>query len=190
LGEVLKVLKAGPWRVLAYVPGLTENTVAEVSGPNLRVMVEPLDMEEVCRTCDAVLCQSGSGTVATALHAGRPVLMLPMHMEQLLSARRVQALGAGLYLTEDRIDQLGAALQRLTGQPGFTEAARSFARRHGRAEGNRVAEAIAARCVELMNLPPAQLPGVPAPPGGETPAAARTGAAAAAVPATLEAQST
>lgn len=149
LGEVLKSLKAGPWRVLAYIPGLTQATVAEVSGPNLRVLVDPVDMHEVCRNCEAVLCQSGSGTVATVLHAGKPVIMLPMHMEQLLFARRVQALGAGVYLTEDRLDQLAATVQRVIERPSFAEAARSFARRYAWPQGNRVAETIAHRCVEL-----------------------------------------
>ncbi|HET7864555.1 MAG TPA: glycosyltransferase, partial [Burkholderiaceae bacterium] len=149
LGEVLKQLKAGPWRVLAYIPGLTQATVAEISGPNLRVVVDPVDMDEVCRSCDAILCQSGSGTVATALQAGKPVVMLPMHMEQLLFARRVQALGAGVHLTEDRIDQLASSLQRVLTQQSFTEAASAFARRYAWPEANRVAEAIAMRCVEL-----------------------------------------
>jgi UDP:flavonoid glycosyltransferase YjiC (YdhE family) len=149
LGEVLKSLKTGPWRVLAYIPGLTQATVAEVSGPNLRVLVDPVDMDEVCRSSEAVLCQSGSGTVATVLHAGKPVIMLPMHMEQLLFARRVQALGAGIYLTEDRLDQLVTTVQRVIERPSFAEAARSFARRYSWPEGNRVAETIARRCVEL-----------------------------------------
>lgn len=121
-------------------------------------------MEEVCRSCDAVLCQSGSGTVATALHAGKPVVMLPMHMEQLLFARRVQALGAGLHLTEDRIGQLEACLRRVLTQPGFTEAARSFARRYAWPDGNRVADTIALRCVELMQgttTPPPSEPQAP-----------------------------
>jgi hypothetical protein len=190
LGEVLKALreiraaggaqpgpggamKPGPWRVLAYIPGLNAATVAAASGPGLRIMVDPLDMQAVCRDCDAVLCQSGSGTVATALHAGKPVLMLPMHMEQLLFARRVQALGAGLYLTEDRIAQLPALLQRLAAQPGFGDAARAFARRHARPAGNRVAQAIAARCEQLMHgthTPPAT-------PGTQAPVAAAPAAA-------------
>jgi hypothetical protein len=157
-------MKAGPWRVLAYVPGLNAATVAAASGPGLHIVVDPVDMQAVCGSCDAVLCQSGSGTVATALHAGRPVLMLPMHMEQLLFARRVQALGAGLYLTEDRIAQLPALLQRLATQPGFGDAARAFARRHAQPGGNRVAQAIAARCVQLMGgtRTPPDTPGVQA----------------------------
>ena len=170
LGEVLKRLKAGPWRVLAYIPGLTQTTVAETSGPNLRVVVDPVDMDEVCRSCDAVLCQSGSGTVATALQAGKAVVMLPMHMEQLLFARRVQALGAGLYLTEDRIDRLENCLQRVLTQQSFTEAASAFARRYAWPDGNRVAETIAMRCVELMRVADPASPALPTPQEQHTPA--------------------
>jgi UDP:flavonoid glycosyltransferase YjiC (YdhE family) len=124
-------------------------------------VVDPVDMDEICRSCDAVLCQSGSGTVATALQAGKPVVMLPMHMEQLLFARRVQALGAGLHLTEDRIEQLEGCLQRVLTQQSFTEAASAFARRYAWPDGNRVAETIAMRCVELVHD---TNPASPAPP--------------------------
>jgi UDP:flavonoid glycosyltransferase YjiC (YdhE family) len=155
LGDVLKALKAGPWRVLACIPGLTPSTVAEVSGPNLRVMVEPIDMAEVCRSCSAALCHAGPGTATTLLHAGKPLVLLPMHAQQHLLARRVQALGAGLHLAEGHAAQAGASLQRVLERPSFAEAARALARRHAGPGSHRVAEAIAKRCVELAGMAPA-----------------------------------
>jgi UDP:flavonoid glycosyltransferase YjiC (YdhE family) len=158
LGDVLKALKAGPWRVLACIPGLTPSTVAEVSGPNLRVMVEPIDMAEVCRSCSAALCHAGPGTTATVLHAGKPLVLLPMHPGQLLLARRVQGLGAGLYHAEDQAAQASASLQRVLERPSFAEAARALARRHTGPGSDRVAQAMARRCVELARAGPAEAP--------------------------------
>jgi hypothetical protein len=149
LRDVIKTLKASPWRILAYIPGLTATTVGDLSTPKMRIVTDPVDMTEVCFSADAVLCQAGSGTVSTVLHAGKPVVMLPMHMEQLLFARRVQSLGAGLLLLEDRITHLDQCLHRVLSDASFLEAARAFARRYSRPEGNRVAETVAARCEEL-----------------------------------------
>jgi hypothetical protein len=147
--QVLEALGATRWRILAYVPGCSPKDQAKYATARLHISAEPIDMTEVCRTTDAVLCHAGSGTAMTALHAGKPVVMLPMHVEQFLVARRIQAIGAGLIVMEDRLETLGACLERVLEQPAFREAAGAFARRHACPEGNRVADAVAARCQEL-----------------------------------------
>lgn len=147
--QALQSLAAGPWRVLAVVPGLPRARAAELSTSKMSVLTDPVDMEEVTRTSDAVVCNSGSGTVTTALHAGKPLVMLPLHVEQYIVARRIQNLGAGLVLLDDRIDQLGASVGRVLRESAIREAAVAFSRRYAAVQGNRVADTIAARCVEL-----------------------------------------
>ncbi len=145
----LSALRSGPWRVLAFSPGLPPQKVLELSSSKMNVVSDPVDMNEVCNSADAVVCNSGSGTVTTALHAGKPLVMLPIHVEQFLVARRVQSIGAGLLLLDDRIDRLGESVERVITQPSYREAALAFSRRYAAPQGNRVAETIAARCAEL-----------------------------------------
>jgi len=147
--QALLALASGPWRVLAFVPGFSPARAAELSTPKLRIVFDPVDMSEVTRSCEAVVCNSGSGTVTTVLHAGKPLVMLPLHVEQYLIARRIQGLGAGLVVLDDRLDQLSSCIGRVAGEPGFRDAARAFARRYSTPQGNEVARTIAARCVEL-----------------------------------------
>jgi hypothetical protein len=147
--KVLEALGAGPWRVLAYAPGCSSANRTKYSSQRLLVSSEPIDMVEVCRTADAVVCHAGSGTAMTALHAGKPLVLLPMHVEQFLVARRVQATGAGVLMMEDRMDALAGAVRRVVEQASFREAAQAFARRYASPGGNRVAETVAARCQEL-----------------------------------------
>jgi hypothetical protein len=147
--KVLEALAACPWRVLAYVPGCSSVNRARFSSDKLVISTEPIEMAEVCSTAAAVVCHAGSGTAMTALHAGKPLVLLPMHVEQFLQGRRVQAFGAGLVLMEERIDALPAALRRVVEQASFREAAEAFARRYASPGGNHVAETVAARCQEL-----------------------------------------
>ena len=42
------------------------------------------------------ICHAGVGTVETLVTAGKPVLALPQHLEQMMTAKRLAALGAGL----------------------------------------------------------------------------------------------
>jgi UDP:flavonoid glycosyltransferase YjiC (YdhE family) len=103
-------------------------------------------MRSVCAQADAVVCNAGSGTVCTALQAGLPVLLFPMHAEQLLFSIRVTASGAGLHLLETEArERTGRAVNRLLKEPGFREAARGFAARYPADATHDVAADVAAR---------------------------------------------
>lgn len=149
IGRIIEALKASPWRVLAYLPGCAASVIASTTTERMTIVTDPVDMTEVCRSCDAIVCHSGSGTTVTALTAGKPLVMLPTHLEQYLVGRRIQSLGAGLVVFEDRIEQFPVALRRVVEEPTFRQAAEAFSRRYPSARGNRVAETVAARCQEL-----------------------------------------
>jgi UDP:flavonoid glycosyltransferase YjiC (YdhE family) len=149
IAEVLRALHGSPWRVLAYVPGCPPELAASCSSSRCAIVTEPVDMVEVTNASDAVVCNSGSGTVASALHAAKPVVMLPMHVEQFLVARRVQEMGAGLLVLEDRMEKLSGALRQVVEDTSFRDAARAFAHRHATPAANTVAAAVAVRVEEL-----------------------------------------
>lgn len=149
---VLKALREGPARTLAYVPNLAPDAARRVTGPRLRIAPAALDMRSVCAQADAVVCNAGSGTVCTALQAGLPVLLYPMHAEQLLFSMRVSASGAGLHLLENEArERTGRALNRLLNEPGFCESARGFAERYGADAARDVAAEVAARMGTLAS---------------------------------------
>lgn len=145
----LTCLQAGPWSTLAYVPGLAATLRQRHASPHLVLAQGPLSMAEVGAAADVVLCHAGSGTVSAALQAGKPVVMLPMHAEQLLFARRVQAAGAGSLLLEAEVAGLLATrLDQALRHGPMRQAAHGFAQRHG-ATGSQVAQQVAQRCIAL-----------------------------------------
>lgn len=150
LEAVLLALKTAPFRSLAYVPGLPPALAARYASPRIRFSPVPVNMTAACAGADAVLCNAGSGTVCTVLRSGIPVVMLPMHAEQLLFARRVEQLEAGLTLAENDIRaNLAKSLRRMIEQPTYREAAQRIAARHAADAGRDVAAEVAARCVAL-----------------------------------------
>lgn len=150
LEAALLGLKTAPFRTLAYVPGLPPALAARYASPRIRFSPAPVNMSAACEQAGAVLCNAGSGTVCTVLRAGIPVVMLPMHAEQLLFARRVEQQEAGLLLVESEVRlKLAKTLRRLLEQPAYRESARRIAARYGSDAGRDVAAEVAARCVEL-----------------------------------------
>jgi hypothetical protein len=148
---VLAALAAAPASTLAYVPGLTPATRQRLSGPRLAFAERAVAMDSALAQAQAVVCNAGSGTVCTALQAGVPVLMLPMHAEQMLFARRVVATGAGaLVLDAEVAPRLAPTLAGLVAEGPARSAARALAGRHGGDAHGDVVQRVADRCEALL----------------------------------------
>lgn len=136
LEGLLASLREAPLRTLAYVPGVPPPLRAKLASRRLAFSEKPLHMGAVCAAAGAVLCNAGSGTVCTALRAGIPVVMLPMHAEQMLFALRVQAAGAGVTLAgAEARSGLRPALERVLRDGSFAAAAAELAQRHESTDG-------------------------------------------------------
>jgi UDP:flavonoid glycosyltransferase YjiC (YdhE family) len=55
----------------------------------------PLDLGAAARECDFAILNAGHGATAPMLLAGKPVLELPLQLEQSLTASAVADMGAG-----------------------------------------------------------------------------------------------
>ncbi len=147
---VLRGLREASVRTVAYVPQLPPEVAKRVASARLQLSPKPLDMASVCAQADAVVCNAGSGTVCTVLQAGIPVVLLPMHAEQLLFSIRVAESGAGAWLTEtDAREKTGRTLNRLLREPGFRDAARALSEKYRPDRERNVAVEVAARITEL-----------------------------------------
>lgn len=75
---------------------------------------------------DAVVCQGGNGTIYQALTHGVPIVGIPTMHDQEFNMDRVEALGAGIQLSDLRFrpQHLTEALRRVLHEPVFRAAAR------------------------------------------------------------------
>lgn len=93
----------------------------------LRYAGHPARMNDVLAECDLVVCHGGHGTVASTLLAGKPLLLLPQHLEQLLTARNLVTLGAGLAVApKEKPESVAAKLQTLLRDSHYQHAAARF----------------------------------------------------------------
>ena len=130
--------------------GMTPELAAELSGPTIRVVTEPVNRDAMLAHCDIVACQ-GSGVVAPALLAGRPVLMLPNPVEQMMTLYRVARQGYGQGVApEADMDVAGAALRRLLDDPDCRLRAANFARSYHGYTPATATDAIIEECLDLL----------------------------------------
>jgi hypothetical protein len=106
-----------------YVRGLRPSGRQRLRAQGLDVLDRPAPLAQAV-AAHAVFVTHGGGSVGSALAAGRPQLLLPQHLEQLLTARQLRRLGAGLYLAPEQSPAAAArALLRLLHEPAFAQRA-------------------------------------------------------------------
>ena len=128
--DLLSALRGSGADVICAFPGAMPQLVQRYSSPRLRIFTTPVALDSLLSEANLIIAY-GSGTVANALLAGIPLLLIPRWAEQYLTARCVESLGAGLVVrANDTASSYPALLERLLTDPQFRCAARAFAARY------------------------------------------------------------
>lgn len=110
-------------------PGL----FARYAAPHLAFSTKPLDLARCAGEADAAVSYAGMSTTISFLLKGKPLLLLPGHIEQFLFARRVGDMGAGLIVDPERSPaDLAQKLRRVLFDAEFAQNARAFARKYAK----------------------------------------------------------
>lgn len=116
-------------RFVVFAPGMPELLRQRYASARLSFTDTPLRMRTVTEQCDAVICHAG-GVTDVALNAGKPVLLLPTQMEQVMTSQRVAALGAGVFLPiESPPEMLKKLLHALLTDARLRDKAQQYAQR-------------------------------------------------------------
>lgn len=138
--------------VLIFAPGLPEALRARHASSHLHFSPEPVDLATVAGQADAAVTYASPAATVAFLMAGKPVLMIPGHLEQFLTAKRVADMGAGLLLNPE---QPPAALPEMLGRV-LTDAllrdnARAFAGKYANFDQTAVLGHIVQRIEEIIH---------------------------------------
>jgi UDP:flavonoid glycosyltransferase YjiC (YdhE family) len=125
-------LRQSHHRTLLYVDGLAEAERRRIEGPNLHVTAKRVDLRRAAAECDAAVLHAGQGATAAVLLQGKPILQIPLVLEQRLTADATARLGAGEVVTDRAKDPAAAVrkLDLLLTDPRYTAAARGFERKY------------------------------------------------------------
>lgn len=150
--QVITTLSRLDASVLIFAPGVARQQVARLQTPNLAFSDKPLHMGRTREQCDVTVCHAG-GMVDVMLGAGRPVLLLPMQMEQTMTSRRVEQHGCGLvFMPEQSAKRLENLATSMLETDTVSQAARAYAEEHRAYTQERAVTTLVARCEELLAL--------------------------------------
>ena len=147
---LLETLRQSGQPTLIHAPHIAPALLERYAGGNLLFSAEPLDIAAVARECDLAILHGGHGILALMLLAGKPLLILPLHLEMLLNASCVLKLGAGLAAPQLRPEGIRHKLGLLLEEPTFGDAARRFAERYAGLDVENVAAAFVPRVAQML----------------------------------------
>jgi hypothetical protein len=135
---------------LVYLDPLPPGLRAKFESTTLRFAAERLDLEAVGRECNLAILHAGHGATVSMLLAGKPILQIPLLVEQVLTANAVARLGAGLSASPCEPEQIASRLQTLLESDSHRAAARAFAARYADFDPRQQIEKVVARLEELL----------------------------------------
>lgn len=127
-GAVVESLASLPIRLLATVGDGGDPAAFEGLPANVRVE-RFVPQASVLPRVAAMVCHGGMGTVLGGLSAGVPMVVVPQFADQPDNAARVEALGAGLQVRNEHLDDavdpasVAEATRRVLAEPSFTAGA-------------------------------------------------------------------
>jgi UDP:flavonoid glycosyltransferase YjiC (YdhE family) len=149
--EVLGALAAFECRTAAFVAGLSAQTLAKVQNTTISVSPIPYDIKRAASECDFGVTHAGHGTTCQLLLMGRPLLLLPMQLEQYLTARGVCEVGAGVIeAQENPRSNFKAAVGQMINNPELGRRAKDFASRYSSFSSRSTVATIANECEAIV----------------------------------------
>lgn len=128
--HILSALRETNATVLCVSPGISVDDINRLSSPRLKISSHPVALNATLQSADLAVVY-GTGTMADALLAGVPLIMVPQVVEQALAAQRIEDLGAGILWKPPRTSESARTiLNHALSAPSLKEQARCFAERY------------------------------------------------------------
>lgn len=115
------------WVGEIYLRGASRETRTELRAAGVPVIEHPRPWVDVLTERAVILHHGGIGTTQTTAAAGRPQILFPEHLEQLLTAHLLDNRKAGVKLVSPTVPTALEAVRRVLTERCWTEQAQAFA---------------------------------------------------------------
>jgi hypothetical protein len=110
---LLKTLQAIECSAIVLVDGIPDSIIKAHQSRHISYIDKPVNMRDVLEKTTFAILNGGINSVSLFMKAGIPVGLFPLHIEQFLMAKRVEALNAGFQLNLSDVDSALLGLQKV-----------------------------------------------------------------------------
>ena len=152
--EVLAALRSLGCPTVAFVDGAGAAARKALESPTVHLAERRLDIARAAAECDVAVLNGGHGVVCEMLLAGKPVLAVPLVLEQQMTGEALRRLGAGESAPPRRGEPWEwtgrAKLEAVLNDGSCAEGARRFADRYAKFDRAAQREAMLGRAAGLL----------------------------------------
>ncbi len=129
--ELLSALTHFDVHLCVYCPGLSSMAKSRLAAQGrISFSEKPVDLERLPREVDFLVLNAGHGSTVAALLAGKPILQVPLYVEQVITAQNVERMGAGLSVSTHQPLTYNQTIETFLDLQPLAEAAERFAKRY------------------------------------------------------------
>lgn len=130
LADFLVGLSAMPINSVVYISGTHPVQIEKLQHCRIRFADGPVDLQQAAQRCDLAVTNATHGAGVAMLLSGKPLVHLPMYLEQSLFAAATDRLGASVTVAVKDAKAALRAIEHVLDTPHYAEAARCFAQKH------------------------------------------------------------
>ena len=149
---IVDALAQSKLRTLVYWPDASPQTVSRKRAGQVQFATQAVDLATVLGGCRFVVGYASHHLTTEALLAGKPLLLAPNYLEQELTARAVERMGAGISLAgKGRALRLNRVIGQMLDDTTLHETAREFGARYADWSAAAATESLADICQKLVS---------------------------------------
>ena len=153
LDLLLKALQQCQANCLLVSPGANPKQLTVPTGSTLQIQTQLIDLKHAIAQADLFIGHGNMASSCESLQLGKPVLALPMQLEQLLTAEKLQQLGLGKLVEKIQSpQQLSQQINNLVADKTLVENANRFSQANESVWKTCMAERIFELCREKLKL--------------------------------------
>lgn len=152
LAPIIELLNKLETPTLIYIGSKSRESFRGYSTERVHIAESPVDLAWAAQEASIGILNGSHGSTAAFLLAGKPVLQLPIQLEQYLGAKKSVALGAALLVDRHHPAEVIPALKRLLTEPEFQAQAMNFSLRYRSWTPARQTGLIVDRIEELLGV--------------------------------------
>jgi UDP:flavonoid glycosyltransferase YjiC (YdhE family) len=132
---------------------MTAEFARQNTSPALQIQADRLDLPRAAAECDLAVLNGAHGSTIFTHLAGKPILQLPLVLEQELNGRATVRLGAGACTTSTRGEVLATAFSGVLQSEAWAAAARCFAARYAQHSPREESQRAVGEVLALLESP-------------------------------------
>jgi UDP:flavonoid glycosyltransferase YjiC (YdhE family) len=151
LPDILKSLRLLPMTTLVYVPDCPKELIDVYSTDRFKISSVPFQADTITQEADVAVLNGGSNLLLSFLLRGVPLVVLPLQLEQTLTARSVQELELGKYVDLDRPQPVGVRTHEVLETPKFHENTRNIAQKYQTLSTKNLTDCVMTHILKIIN---------------------------------------